>query len=110
MYGGAPPVEDRLMRALTMAIVLTLAAGGCGGTDPPPPPVVDMASALSSSDMLKPFGQSCMANAECMSSICFIGGMRSYCSLKCTTATAAKDCPVPPTTGACNMQGFCKAP
>ncbi|HEX8952580.1 MAG TPA: hypothetical protein VF997_13530 [Polyangia bacterium] len=65
---------------------------------------------MASSDMagLKPFGAPCTANAQCATMVCFIGGMQSFCSYHCTQATAAKDCPVPPTTGVCNNQGYCK--
>ena len=59
-------------------------------------------------DALKPFGQPCAVNAECQSDLCFVGGMMTFCSLPCTAATQAKDCPVPPTSGLCNMKGFCK--
>jgi len=88
--------------------------GGGGGSGS----VVDMSQTQSSTDMahgagsdmagLKPFGAPCTANTQCASDVCFIGGMQSFCSLHCTQATAAKDCPVPPTTGVCNNQGFCK--
>jgi hypothetical protein len=29
--------------------------------------------------------------------------------MHCTPATEATDCPVPPTSGTCNKQGYCKA-
>ena len=57
---------------------------------------------------LKPFGAPCTANAQCATDVCFIGGMMSFCSMHCTQATAAHDCPVPPTSGVCNNQGYCK--
>ncbi len=57
---------------------------------------------------LKPFGAPCTANAQCATNVCFMGGMMSFCSMHCTQATAAQDCPVPPTTGVCNNQGYCK--
>ena len=98
-------------------VALAALPPGCGGTDPAP---ADLASsdltttpgdlAGGSGDMLKRFGVACAANGECQSNVCFMGGMRSYCSLHCSAATATTDCPVPPTTGMCNMQGFCKAP
>lgn len=59
---------------------------------------------------LKPFGATCGGNGECASGACFMGGMGSYCSLHCTSGTAATDCPVPPTSGMCNGMGFCKKP
>jgi hypothetical protein len=57
---------------------------------------------------LLPFGAPCADKSECASGVCFIGGNRTFCSLHCTTATQAADCPVPPTSGTCNMQGYCK--
>lgn len=84
--------------------------GGSGGA-------VDMSHSGSSTDMAHgaggdmaglPFGATCSANAQCATNVCFMGGMKSFCSMRCTQATAAKDCPVPPTTGVCNNQGYCK--
>ena len=86
------------MRHLLIVLAMALATGGCGGVMPPP----------SSDGGLKPFGAPCGAGSECDSGICFIGGNRTFCSLHCTMATAATDCPVPPTSGTCNMQGYCK--
>jgi hypothetical protein len=57
---------------------------------------------------LKAFGETCAADNECQSKACFKGGMQAYCSLLCTVATAATDCPVPPTAGMCNNQGYCR--
>ena len=55
------------------------------------------------------FGDSCSANAQCKSGVCFMGGNGSYCSFKCTPgADAATDCPQPLTSGECNNRGFCK--
>lgn len=99
-------------------------SGGAGGGDGSGS-IADMSQSQSSTDMahgagggdmasggdmagLKPFGQPCTANTQCASDVCFIGGMQSFCSFHCTQATAATDCPVPPTTGVCNNQGYCK--
>jgi len=98
------------MRSLLIGIVLSVLAG-CGGTYGPA--YGDM---LESGDGgsdggdlgLAPFGAPCTMNAQCASNLCFVGGMRSFCSLHCTAATQATDCPVPPTSGLCNMQGYCK--
>ncbi len=92
------------MRRALATVALTLAMAACGGSTPPATP--DLAGV--GSDMLKPFGATCASNAECASNVCFVGGMRSFCSFHCTMATQATDCPVPPTSGACNMQGYCK--
>src|SRR5262245_66139719 len=91
----------RHLRLLGLALALGLTAGG-GST---PPPMDDMGG---NGDGGLPFGSPCSANSECESNICFIGGNRTFCSLHCTMATAATDCPVPPTSGTCNMQGYCK--
>ncbi|MBK6697286.1 MAG: hypothetical protein IPG50_34620 [Myxococcales bacterium] len=56
----------------------------------------------------KPFGEACASPADCESGQCFIGGSQAFCSLKCTMATQATDCPTPPTTGQCNNQGYCR--
>jgi hypothetical protein len=92
------------MRRLLLALALPLLVAACGGTTPPDMP--DLAGAGDGG--LKPFGTPCASNDECESHVCFIGGNRTFCSLHCTMATAATDCPMPPTSGACNMQGFCK--
>ena len=94
-----------LLLGLLLATPALLPA--CGGSDPAPA-TADLANF--DRDMLEPFGAVCTVNEECTSKVCFIGGNRSYCSMHCTTATATTDCPNPPTTGMCNMQGFCKAP
>ncbi len=54
------------------------------------------------------FGEVCATPADCESGQCFVGGSQSFCSIKCTMATQATDCPVPPTSGKCNNQGYCK--
>ena len=98
------------MRHLLLLMLLaglgTLA--GCGGSMPPPMENDGTGGNGSGDGGLLPFGQPCAANAQCESNVCFIGGNRTFCSLKCTMETAATDCPVPPTSGACNMQGYCK--
>ena len=100
------------MRRVVMLLAIPLAMAACGGT------TVTMLDDLGSADGgagdggsdggLKPFGAACSANAECESNLCFIGGNRTFCSLHCTAATQATDCPMPPTSGMCNMQGYCK--
>ena len=92
---------------MLLALALALMLPACGGSMPPP--MDDMANSDGGNgDGGLPFGQPCAANRECASNICFIGGNRTFCSLHCTMATAATDCPVPPTSGTCNMQGYCK--
>lgn len=88
-----------------------IALAGCGGD--PNAPVADAAIDSGPADTdggLLPFGATCQSGAECQSGVCFIGGNQSFCSLHCTAATVAIDCPVPPTSGICNKQGYCKHP
>ena len=54
-------------------------------------------------------GASCMNGAECASGICFVGGSRSFCSLRCTPATAPTAC-AGPFEGRCNEMGYCRLP
>lgn len=75
-------------------------SGTDGGTD--------SASQMDTGGGNKPFGDPCTTNSNCASNVCFTGGISSYCSLHCTGATAATDCPNPPTSGMCNGMGFCK--
>ena len=90
----------------SFVLVAALLVAGCGGTTPPQPGP-DMAQAGGDMTLL-PFGAPCMMGSDCASNVCFVGGNRSFCSLHCTAATQAMDCPVPPTSGVCNMQGYCK--
>jgi hypothetical protein len=52
------------------------------------------------------FGAACVDGGDCNSGVCFVGGMRSFCSQLCEAGT---DCPIPPTLGQCNMRGYCKS-
>jgi hypothetical protein len=79
---------------------------GCGGSTPPPAPD-DMVGGGGDGGLLA-FGAVCTTNAQCASDVCFVGGNRAFCSMHCTAATQATDCPMPPTSGTCNMQGYCK--
>lgn len=49
----------------------------------------------------------CTADDECESGICFVGGNQSFCTVQCTSETAATDCAAP-FTGSCNKRGYCK--
>jgi hypothetical protein len=53
------------------------------------------------------FGHSCNADSECATGTCFMGAMH-FCTMPCTPATQATDCPSPPTSGMCNLKGYCK--
>jgi hypothetical protein len=64
----------------------------------------DAASALSAN------GQSCTANEQCESGVCFVGNKSSFCSVPCTAANATTACAAPPFNGVCNQQGFCRLP
>lgn len=55
-------------------------------------------------------GETCAADGDCESDVCFKGGQKSYCSLKCTSANAATICAPPTFNGVCNNQGYCRKP
>jgi hypothetical protein len=80
----------------------------CGGTESTNTPS-DMAMAQNNNDASgKPFGAACAVDTDCATGHCFMGGMGSFCTMPCTAATQATDCPVPPTSGTCNLKGYCK--
>ena len=91
------------MRHLLTVLAISLALAGCGGSMPPA-----TGGDGDGDGGLLPFGAVCTDKSQCASNVCFVGGNRSFCSLVCTAATQATDCPVPPTSGTCNMQGYCK--
>src|SRR5438270_9860607 len=97
----------RSMRRLVLVFAVVVVVG-CGGSQLPTGSgdMVQMGGA--SDGGLAPFGAVCTMNAQCMSNACFVGGNRSFCSLHCTAATQATDCPTPATSGVCNMMGYCK--
>ena len=80
----------------------------CGGTESTNTPQPDLATASNPDAAGKAFGASCTMDIECATGHCFVGGMSSFCTMTCTAATQATDCPNPPTSGTCNMRGFCK--
>ncbi len=49
----------------------------------------------------------CANDSECETNVCFKGNDQSFCTIECTTDTAATLC-VAPYTGSCNRQGYCK--
>lgn len=108
--------DTEVVRALLFGFALF--AYGCGGNLAPLPSADLSVPASASVDMLssdedaalEPIGQPCTVDAQCQTDVCFVGGMRSFCTLHCTMATQAQDCPVPITSGECNLQGFCKPP
>jgi hypothetical protein len=55
----------------------------------------------------KALGETCAVDGDCASNACFVGGMGSYCSLKCTTENAATVC-IAPLLPECNIKGYCK--
>jgi hypothetical protein len=55
----------------------------------------------------KPFGAACAMDSDCATGHCYHGGT-SFCTMPCTAATQATDCPKPPTSGTCNLMGYCK--
>src|ERR1700690_906938 len=94
----------------TLGLGLLLGAGwGPGGSPPQDLAQLSALDASSTPDAAgKPFGAACTMDGDCASGHCFIGGMMSFCTMPCTVATQATDCPNPPTSGTCNMRGFCK--
>jgi hypothetical protein len=98
------------MRTLLSIVIVVFALAGCSSEPSGPniPPVPD--SGATSDAAKQAFGANCTDNAQCESNVCFKGGSRAFCSMRCTAASAATDCPNPPTAGTCNNQGYCKAP
>lgn len=75
----------------------------------------DMATAadLASSDgggSLKSFGADCLTDGECDGNMCRPFQMMTIrkCTKPCTAATAAQDCPAPPSLGTCTNQLHCR--
>ena len=108
------------MRTLLVAIVMILAAPGCGddttsgrdlGEGLPPDMAVhgDLAIANCGDAGTKAFGAACATDCECSSSMCrpFQMGATHLCTKPCTVATQATDCPTP-STGTCTNNGYCK--
>jgi hypothetical protein len=105
-----PDTEGVRVLFLSLALFMVAVIVGCGG-NLPPLGNSDLAGSGDGgpSDMsLLPLGTPCMTSAQCDSGICFVGTKQSFCTLRCTPATVAQDCPMPPSDGICNMQGFCK--
>src|SRR4051794_32734390 len=90
----------------TGMILLTLLCGPAALSTEEPPPI----DAGSPDAGKRALGEPCAKDNDCASGACFVGTRRSYCSLRCTIATQATDCPIPPTGGICNYQGFCRLP
>ena len=55
----------------------------------------------------KALGDTCTADGDCESNVCFMGGMGNYCTLKCTNENAATVC-IKPLLPECNTKGYCK--
>ncbi|MBX3260284.1 MAG: hypothetical protein KIS78_17260 [Labilithrix sp.] len=67
----------------------------------------DEAEPAPASGKMKLGENGCAADDECESGVCFKGNSQSFCTVRCTTDDATTTC-VPPLTGTCNKQGFCK--
>jgi hypothetical protein len=87
--------------------VLVLAFGlvaACGG-DP---------TMMTPTDMTMPgtgaFGAACTVDGDCQSNLCRSFQMMTIkrCTKACTPATAAADCPNPPSGGTCTNNNYCR--
>jgi hypothetical protein len=106
-------------RTLVALVVSTLGCGavlGCTADAgrPSGPISEDTSSTVTSagkvedsSDKKRNAETGCAKDDECESGICFSGGNQSFCTVQCTSQTAATDC-APPFTGSCNKRGYCK--
>jgi hypothetical protein len=56
---------------------------------------------------LKAADQGCNADTDCETNLCFKGNGQNFCTTLCTIANQLTVC-VPPYTGTCNKQGYCK--
>ena len=94
--------------ATALAAALLIACGMIDDGEPSEPiPTPDAGLAPAAKAGL---GVACKIPTDCESGQCFVGGMSSYCSLKCGTDTAASVCVPPVFNGTCNKQGFCRKP
>lgn len=82
------------MRSLLLAALLLAGCGDGGGTG--------MGT--------KKLGDSCAGDGDCESGMCRGFQMMTImkCTQACTVATQATDCPMPPTAGTCNQNGYCR--
>lgn len=79
-------------------------AGDAGGSAP----LADAGGADANVPAKKGLAADCVNDSDCESNVCFKSDRGdNWCSVACTTATAAQVC-VPPLDGACNRQGFCR--
>jgi hypothetical protein len=96
------------------ALFVLLLLGGCHGTLPPLDGELAAGDGGEAMDMgpnpdaLGQFGDNCSLDSDCATGHCFLGNARHFCTMPCTPATQMADCPSPPTSGMCNMRGFCK--
>jgi hypothetical protein len=109
--------DTRALLATRLALAVSaLAVSACGNEQPRGPGPLAIAPLDAGTDAAdaaldaakKPVGDTCTQDDECETGACFKGGTRAYCTKHCAPATATEDCPVPPYTAVCNMQGFCK--
>lgn len=114
--------EVRMRGIFCLTLVLSLGSGasGCGDdattkTDAaittPDVSSTDVSSTDVANAAPKSFGELCSSDDDCLSAACFMGGMGSFCSLRCSlTDQVDPVCTTPPSTGQCNKQGFCRKP
>ena len=93
--------------ALTLALPLTLAAGGCGGTDPSGM-MSDGGGGGDGGSNLALFA-ACTDNSQCMSGLCtqtsYDRSPTPICTYQCDAQDMNPLCPM-----GCNPKGYCKKP
>src|SRR5262249_36561411 len=57
--------------------------GGYGACSCEDAGVIEGGATLAPADAGLPFGAACATDTDCASGVCFTGGMRAFCSLKC---------------------------
>jgi hypothetical protein len=93
------------MTIRTLALALALGILGCGSGQEPSQQASDVTPVGT-----KAFGDTCATDADCVTGMCRNFDQRTVlkCTQPCTPATAATDCPAPPSTGECAGHGYCK--
>jgi hypothetical protein len=110
-------VADTRAPLATLLALTLLTPAACGNEQPRGPGPLAIAPLDAGTDAAadaaldaakKPVGDTCTQDEECEAGACFKGATRAFCTKRCAPEAALEDCPIPPYTGVCNMQGFCK--